>query len=109
LYHDYAAEMPIYDYHCHLNPAEIAEDRVFENMSQIWLAGDHYKWRAMRSNGIKEKYCTGDATDYEKFYTWAETVPWTLGNPLFHWTHMELKRPFGISGKILNPETAEKI
>jgi len=108
LYHEHAARMPIYDYHCHVPVAEIAEDRRFENMTQIWLAGDHYKWRAMRTNGIAERYCTGDADDWEKFAMWAATVPMCLRNPLYHWTHLELKRPFGIT-KLLNPDTAREI
>ena len=108
LYHNHAAKMPIFDYHCHIPPQEIAEDKKFENITQIWLYGDHYKWRAMRTNGVNEKYCTGNATDWEKFEKWAETVPRTLRNPLFHWTHMELKRFFGIE-KILSPETAQEI
>jgi len=109
LYHDYAADMPIYDYHCHLPVKEIAEDRRFENLTQVWLAGDHYKWRAMRTNGIDERYCTGDAGDFEKFVAWARTVPCCLGNPLYHWTHLELNRYFGISGTLLNEQTAERI
>lgn len=109
LYHEHAAKMPIYDYHCHLPAAQIAEDRQFETMTQIWLAGDHYKWRAMRTNGVAERYCTGDASAWEKFAKWAETVPACLRNPLYHWTHLELKRPFGITGKVLNPETAREI
>lgn len=109
LYHDHAAKMPIYDYHCHLPPAQIAEDRQFENMTQIWLAGDHYKWRAMRTNGVNEKFCTGDASDWEKFEKWAETVPACIRNPLYHWTHLELKKPFGITDKLLGPETARSI
>ncbi len=108
LYHNHAAKMPIIDYHCHLNPEDIAKDRKFENLTQIWLYGDHYKWRGMRTNGVAEKYCTGDATDYEKFEKWAETVPATLRNPLFHWTHLELKNYFGIED-ILSPKTAKKI
>jgi len=108
LYHNYAAKMPIFDYHCHINPQEIAEDKQFENITQIWLYGDHYKWRGMRTNGIDEKYCTGNASDWEKFEKWAETVPYTLRNPLFTWTHMELKMFFGID-KVLNPETAKEI
>ncbi len=108
LYHDYAKEMPIIDYHCHLPPHEIADDKIFSNMSKIWLEGDHYKWRAMRANGVAEKYCTGDAPDEEKFLKWAETVPHTLRNPLYHWAHMELRRPFGIS-RLLNPSTAKEI
>lgn len=108
LYHSYAANMPIIDYHCHLSPKDIAEDRVFTNLTQIWLEGDHYKWRAMRSNGVAERYCTGDASDYEKFEKWAETVPYTMRNPLYHWTHLELQKPFGIT-KLLNPDTAREI
>jgi len=108
LYHNYAAKMPIFDYHCHINPQEIAEDKQFSNMTEIWLAGDHYKWRGMRSNGVAEKYCTGDASDWEKFEKWAETVPHTLRNPLYHWTHMELKKFFGIE-KLLSPATAKEI
>jgi len=109
LYHEHAAKMPIYDYHCHLPPQEIAENKQFENITQIWLYGDHYKWRAMRANGVDEKYCTGNASDWEKFQMWAHTTPYCLGNPLYHWTHMELKKPFGISGKLLNPDTAKEI
>lgn len=108
LYHNHAAKMPIFDYHCHINPQEIAADKQFDNLTQIWLAGDHYKWRAMRTNGIDEKYCTGDASDWQKFEKWAETVPYTLRNPLFHWTHLELKKFFGID-KILDPKTAKEI
>jgi len=96
LYHDFAKEMPIIDYHCHLPPDQIAEDIRFENISQIWLYGDHYKWRAMRTNGIDEGYCTGNKSDSEKFQKWAETVPYTLRNPLYHWTHLELQRYFDI-------------
>jgi glucuronate isomerase len=96
LYHDYAVSMPIIDYHCHLSPKDIAEDRRFSNITQIWLAGDHYKWRAMRAAGVDEQFITGDATDWEKFEKWAETAPKTLRNPLYHWTHLELRRPFGI-------------
>lgn len=109
LYHDFAMEMPIFDYHCHLPVQEIAENRTFENLTRIWLNGDHYKWRAMRANGVPERTITGDADDYEKFQAWASTVPMTLRNPLYHWTHLELKRYFGISGKVLNPDTAEGI
>lgn len=108
LYHDYAKDMPIFDYHCHLNPRDIAEDRNFNNLTEAWLDGDHYKWRGMRSNGIDEKYCTGDADPKEKFLKWAETVPNTIRNPLFHWTHLELQRYFNIN-EILTPETAESI
>ena len=109
LYHDFAENMPIFDYHCHLPVEEIAADKTFENLTDIWLRGDHYKWRAMRANGIAERLITGDASDFEKFQAWAATVPNTLRNPLYHWTHLELKRYFGISGKLLNPETAEAI
>ena len=108
LYHDYAAEMPIIDYHCHLVPAQIASNVAFRNITDLLLGGDHYKWRAMRSNGVDEKYITGDASDREKFQKWAETMPYLLGNPLYHWTHLELKRYFDID-KTLSPETAEEI
>lgn len=109
LYHEFAREMPIIDYHSHLPPQHIAEDHQFRNLTEIWLAEDHYRWRAMRANGIDERYCTGDASDWEKFQKWAETVPKTLRNPLYHWTHLELKRPLGISDRLLNPDTAEGI
>ncbi|MHA6249308.1 glucuronate isomerase [Pontibacter sp. CAU 1760] len=108
LYHEHAKHMPIIDYHCHLSAEDIANDRRFDNLTQIWLEGDHYKWRAMRTKGIPERYCTGDADDYEKFEKWAETVPFTMRNPLYHWTHLELQRYFGIN-KILKPETAREI
>ena len=109
LYHNHAAKMPIIDYHCHLDPAMIAADRKFDNLGQIWLEGDHYKWRAMRTNGVDERFCTGkDATDWEKFEKWAETVPFTMRNPLYQWTHLELRRAFGVY-KILNPATAAEI
>jgi glucuronate isomerase len=108
LYHEVAAPLPIIDYHCHLDPAQIAGDTRFDNLTQVWLAGDHYKWRAMRANGIDERFCTGDATDEEKFLKWAETVPDTLRNPLYHWTHLELQRYFNIHD-LLNPESASKI
>lgn len=108
LYHDFAKEMPIIDYHCHLNPKEIAENKRYRNITEIWLGGDHYKWKAMRSNGIDEKYITGDAADKDKFLKWAETVPYTIGNPLYHWTHLELQRYFGID-TLLSPESAEGI
>jgi len=108
LYFDHAYDLPIIDYHCHLPPDEIAEDKQFENLTKIWLEGDHYKWRAMRTNGIAEKFVTGDANDFEKFQKWAETVPYTMRNPLYHWTHMELKNPFGIE-KLLNENTAHEI
>ena len=108
LYHEYAAVMPIIDYHCHINPQEIWEDRKFENITQVWLGGDHYKWRQMRSNGVDEKYITGDATDREKFQKWAETLERLIGNPLYHWSHLELKTYFGYEG-YLNGETAEEV
>ena len=109
LYYDYAAPMPIIDYHCHLPVQEAAEDRCFENMTQIWLAGDHYKWRAMRAAGVSEDYITGTASDWEKFEKWASVLPQTVRNPLFHWTALELRRPFGIDDLILSPATAEDI
>jgi glucuronate isomerase len=108
LYHGFAKSMPIIDYHNHLPPHQIANDINFENLTQVWLYGDHYKWRAMRTNGINEKYCTGNATDFEKFQQWAATVPYTLRNPLYHWTHLELQRYFNIN-TILNAGTAKKI
>jgi glucuronate isomerase len=108
LYHEYAKDMPIIDYHCHLPPQQIAENTQFENLTQIWLYGDHYKWRAMRTNGVDESYCTGNKSDWEKFAKWAETVPYTLRNPLYHWTHLELQRYFDVKD-ILNPDTAKKI
>lgn len=108
LYHDYAASMPIIDYHCHINPQEIAEDKVFENITQLWLGGDHYKWRQMRSNGIDENYITGSAPAREKFQKWAETLPKAIGNPLYHWSHLELQRYFDYIG-ILNETTAEDV
>ncbi len=108
LYHDYAKEMPIIDYHNHLPPDQILNDIKFDNLTHAWLAGDHYKWRAMRTNGVNEKYCTGSASDYEKFEKWAETVPYTMRNPLYHWTHLELQRYFGIN-TILNSSSAKAI
>jgi len=108
LYHDHAANMPIIDYHCHLSPEDIASDRKFENLTKIWLDGDHYKWRAMRTNGIDERYITGGADDFSKFQKWAETVPYTMRNPLYHWTHMELQKPFGVH-EVLNEKTAKGI
>ncbi len=108
LYHEYASRMPIIDYHCHLPPNEIADDRTFENLSKIWIDGDHYKWRAMRTFGIDEKYITGNASDKEKFREWAKAVPYTLRNPLYHWTHLELKRYFDID-ILLNPDSAHEI
>ncbi len=109
LYHDYAAAMPIFDYHCHLPVDQIASDKCFANLTRIWLNGDHYKWRAMRANGIDERFITGDAHDREKFAAWAATVPRTLRNPLYHWTHLELKRYFGIDERLLDPQTADAI
>lgn len=109
LYHEHAAKMPIIDYHCHLIPEYIARNHQFANLSKIWLEGDHYKWRAMRTNGVDERYCTGkDTSDWEKFEKWAETVPYTMRNPLYHWTHLELKTAFGVN-KLLNPGTAKEI
>lgn len=108
LYHEHAAKMPIIDYHCHLSPEDIATDRKFENLTKIWLDGDHYKWRAMRTNGVDENFITGNADDFSKFQKWAETVPYTMRNPLYHWTHMELQRPFGVH-EILNGDSAKVI
>ena len=109
LYHEHASKMPIIDYHCHLIPSMVANDHQFKTLTEAWLGGDHYKWRAMRTNGIDEKYCTGkDTTDWEKFEKWAETVPNTMRNPLYHWTHLELKTAFGID-KLLSPATAREI
>lgn len=108
LFHNYAAKMPIIDYHCHINPREIAEDRQFESITQVWLGGDHYKWRLMRSAGVDEKYITGDASEREKFQKWAETLAKGIGNPLFHWSHLELQRFFGYNG-VLNGDTAEEV
>ncbi len=108
LYHDYAAPMPIIDYHCHLDPKMVAENHQFSSITELWLGGDHYKWRAMRANGIAEKYITGDASDWEKFEKWAETIPYCYRNPLYHWTHLELRSGFGID-KVLSPSTARDI
>ncbi len=108
LYEQHASKMPIIDYHNHLSPKDIAENRKFRNLTEIWLEGDHYKWRAMRTNGVPEKYCTGDAAPYEKFLKWAETVPYTMRNPLYHWTHLELKNYFGIN-VLLDESTAKEI
>ena len=108
LYHEYAKDMPVIDYHCHLSPQQIADDVQFGSLSQAWLYGDHYKWRAMRANGVQEDYVTGNKSDWEKFQKWAETVPYTLRNPLYHWTHLELQRYFDID-TILNGDTAKKI
>lgn len=108
LYHGYAEKLPIIDYHCHISPEAIADDWQFDNMTQVWLYEDHYKWRQMRSNGVAERFITGDATDYEKFYKWAQTLERAIGNPLYHWSHMELWRYIGYSG-ILNGDTAQKV
>lgn len=108
LFHEYAKGMPVLDYHCHINPREIAEDRRFENITQVWLGGDHYKWRFMRSCGVEEKYITGDASDKEKFMKWAECLGKAIGNPLYHWSHLELQRYFGYHGA-LSAKTAEEV
>ena len=108
LYHAYAEREPIYDYHCHLSPELIAQNHEFADLAELWLGGDHYKWRAMRANGVNERFCTGDASPREKFQAWAETVPHTLRNPLYHWTHLELKRYFGVD-QLLDGRSAEKI
>lgn len=108
LYHEHAKNMPIIDYHCHLNPREIAENKKYSNITEIWLGGDHYKWRAMRINGVDERYITGGADDRDKFFKWAETIQYCIGNPLYHWTHLEMRRFFGID-QLLSPETAEEI
>ncbi len=108
LFHDYAEKMPVLDYHCHINPQEIAEDRKFNNITQVWLGGDHYKWRVMRSCGVEERYITGDAPDREKFQKWAESLSKAIGNPLYHWSHLELQRYFGYMGA-LNGDTAEEV
>ena len=109
LFHNHAAKMPIIDYHCHLIPEMVANDHKFKSITELWLGGDHYKWRAMRTNGVDERFCTGtDTSDWEKFEKWAETVPYTFRNPLYHWTHLELKTAFGIN-KQLSPKTAREI
>lgn len=108
LFNEYAKKCPIYDYHCHLSPKEIAENKSFKNLTEMWLYGDHYKWRAMRSNGINEEYITGNASDYDKFISWAKTMPKLIGNPLYHWSHLELKRYFNID-EVLNEKTAKSI
>ena len=108
LYHESAEKMPIIDYHCHLVPQMIAENYQFKDLTEVWLGGDHYKWRAMRGNGVPEEYITGNRSSYEKFEKWAETMPYTMRNPLYHWTHLELARVFGVD-KILKPETAREI
>ena len=108
LYHDHAAHMPIYDYHCHIDPKDIYEDRRFENLTQVWLGGDHYKWRIMRSNGVAEEFITGSASDRDKFQKFAEALPRAIGNPMYHWCHLELKNFFGYEG-VLNGETAQQV
>lgn len=108
LYHEHAEGLPIIDYHCHLDPRQVAEDKRFRSITELWLAEDHYKWRAMRANGIAEEYVTGNADDWEKFQKWAGTMPYCMRNPLYHWTHLELKTAFGID-KVLNPDTAREI
>ena len=108
LYHEYAKKVPIIDYHCHINPQEIAEDRSFENITQVWLGGDHYKWRQMRTNGVDEHFVTGSASDYEKFEKWAATLQKAIGNPLYHWSHLELQRYFDYK-KPLTPATAPEV
>ena len=111
LYHKYAEKMPIYDYHCHISAKDIYEDRKFDSITDLWLVeghfGDHYKWRAMRNNGVDEKFITGNTSKKEKFMKWAETIPYTIGNPLYHWTHLELKKYFGIT-EPFSPKNAEK-
>ena len=109
LFHDYAKELPIIDYHCHLPPEQVAEDIQFDNLAQVWLAGDHYKWRAMRTNGVNEHFITGGASDWEKFAQWSATVPMCLRNPLYHWTHLELRKPFGIEDRLLDSKSAQYI
>jgi Glucuronate isomerase len=108
LFHDFADKKPVLDYHCHINPQEIAEDKKFENITQVWLGGDHYKWRAMRTMGVDEFYITGEAAPREKFQKWAETLPLLIGNPLYHWSHLELQKYFGYTGT-LNADTAEEV
>jgi glucuronate isomerase len=109
LYHRFASPCPIIDYHCHLSPEAIANDQRWETITQVWLGGDHYKWRTMRSNGISERYCTGDADDWEKFKAFAETMPYLLRNPMYHWCHLELKRYFGLDDVLLGPDTARQV
>ncbi|MBP7486988.1 MAG: glucuronate isomerase, partial [Parabacteroides sp.] len=108
LYHNHASKMPVIDFHCHINPRQVAENYGFADLTEIWLGGDHYKWRAMRANGVNEDYIAGNKPSYEKFMKWAETMPYTLRNPLYHWTHLELSRVFGVD-KVLNPVTAREI
>ena len=109
LYERFARRQPIIDYHCHLSPQLIADDHRFRSITEIWLEGDHYKWRAMRADGVPERFITGEASDWEKFEAWARTVPHTLRNPLYHWTHMELAFPFGVRGTLLGPDTARAV
>ncbi len=109
LFHEYAKEMPIIDYHCHLSPQEIYEDKKWDNIAQVWLGGDHYKWRVMRTNGVAEPFCTGDAPDREKFQKFAESLPYALRNPMYHWCHLELARYFGIDDVVLNGDTAQDV
>ncbi|WGE88645.1 glucuronate isomerase [Actinobacillus arthritidis] len=109
LYYNYAKDQPIFDYHCHLSPKEIAENRQFKDLSEIWLEGDHYKWRAMRSAGVSENLITGNASNYEKYQAWAKTVPQCIGNPIYHWTHLELRRPFGLTNILFSPKTEKQI
>src|SRR5215471_21787443 len=109
LYERFARRQPIIDYHCHLSPHQVADDHRWRSITEIWLEGDHYKWRAMRTSGVPERNITGDATDWEKFAAWAATVPQTLRNPLYHWTHLELAFPFGVKDKLLGPDTARAI
>jgi glucuronate isomerase len=108
LYHEYAVQMPIIDYHCHLDPKEIYQDKKFRNLYEAWLSGDHYKWRLMRANGTTEDFITGKQNDYDKFMKWAEVVPYLIGNPVYHWTHFELKRYFNID-TLLSPKSAQVI
>ncbi|MFL0810627.1 MAG: glucuronate isomerase [Agarilytica sp.] len=109
LYHEVAKNLPIFDYHCHLDPKDIAKDRRFDNVAQLWFESDHYKWRAMRTLGVAERYISGDASDREKFDLWAKLMPQCVGSPLYHWTHMELKRPFGFTGLVFDSKTAEQV
>jgi len=109
LYEKHARAQPIIDYHCHLPPDQVADNHRFQTLTEIWLKGDHYKWRAMRTNGVPERLITGDASEWDKFQAWAGTVPDTLRNPLYHWTHLELKFPFGVKDKRLGPDTAREI
>src|SRR6187402_2843259 len=109
LYTDFAAPQPIIDYHCHLPPEHVTKNHAFRSITEVWLDGDHYKWRAMRANGVPERLCTGDGSDWEKFEAWARTVPATLRNPLYHWTHLELAFPFGIRDRLLDQRTARSI